>query len=75
MAQQRVLKLEAVLQTLGDEDTPEVKAIQDALKKAKVAAQGIPGSAVGTVPTVCYKVREARRRIGCGTIQGIGTVG
>ena len=42
MAQQRVLKLEAALQTLGDEDTPEVKAIQDALKKAKVAAQGIP---------------------------------
>ena len=25
-----------------DEDTPELKAIQDALKKAKVAAQGIP---------------------------------
>ena len=35
-------KIEAVLHTLGDEDIPEVKSLQDALKKAKVAAQGIP---------------------------------
>ena len=40
-AQQRVQRLEAALHTLGDEDTPEVKSLQDALKKAKVAAQGI----------------------------------
>ena len=37
-AQQRVQRLEAALHTLGDEDTPEVKSLQDALKKAKVAS-------------------------------------
>ena len=75
-AQQRVQRLEAALQTLGDEDTPEVKSLQDALKKAKVAAQGIPvEGAVGRVPEVCCKMREAHRCIGCGTVQGIGTFG
>ena len=38
MAQQRVLKLEAVLQTLGDEDTPKVKVIQDVLRKLQLRA-------------------------------------
>ena len=33
------------------------------------------GGTVGTVPAVCCKVREARRRIACGTVQGIGTFG
>ena len=33
------------------------------------------GGTVGTVPAVCCKVREARRRIGCGTVQGIQTFG
>ena len=59
--QQRVQRLEAALQTLGDEDTPEVKSLQDALKKAKVAAQGIP---VGVHLEECQKfVARCEKRI------------
>ena len=32
-------KLETALQRLGDEDTPEVKAVQEVFKKARVTAQ------------------------------------
>ena len=68
-AQQRVQSLEAALHTLGDEDTPEVKSLQDALKNSKVQPR-----AVGRVPEVCCKMREAYCCIGCGT-EGIGTSG
>ena len=60
-AQQRVQRLEAALQTVGDEDTPEVKSLQDALKKAKVAAQGIP---MGVQLEECQKfVARCEKRI------------
>ena len=40
-AEQRVVKLEAALQALGDEDSAETKDLQERLKKASVAAKGI----------------------------------
>ena len=53
--------MEAVLHTLGDEDTPEVKSLQGVLKKAKVAAQGIP---VGVQLEECQKfVARCEKRI------------
>ena len=61
MAKQRVLKLEAALQTLGEEGTPKAKAIQCSEEDETCSPRHPSG------------YREALRRFGCRAVQRIGT--
>ena len=51
-AQERVQKLERALEVLGEDSGPEFQVLQNSLKKAKAAAQGVPIGAVGTVSEI-----------------------
>ena len=42
-AQERVKKLERALEVLGEDSGPEFQVFQNSLKKAKSAAQSVPG--------------------------------